>query len=220
MTTIPASQALSAGQDWLAANQRALMAEVAAVRAMLGPDAPGPGPEGAQEEISSSLDAVCTCFGLSGFERRIVVLCAAVELDGQFGQVLATAQGDPARAYPTFGLALAAFPGAHWSALAPWAPLRHWQLIEPGPGSLTAAPLRIDEWLLHALAGAGGLDPRLAALVEPLDPADPLPASAGQAVESLTEAWERPGPGVPLLLRGPAGSPKRAVFAAACARLG
>jgi hypothetical protein len=211
----------SAAQDGLAANQRALMAEVAAVRAMLlGPDAPSPGTEGAAEQASSSLDTVCACFGLSGFERRIVVLCAAVELDGQFGQVLATAQGDPARAYPTFGLALAVFPGAHWSALAPWAPLRHWQLIELGPGALTAAPLRIDEWLLHALAGAGGLDPRLAALVEPLDPAGSLPASAGQAAESLAGAWRRPGPGGPVLLRGPAGSPKRAVFAAACARLG
>jgi hypothetical protein len=221
VTTIPGPETSDAAQDWLAANQRALMAEVAAVRVMLlNPDAPGTAPQEAAEQTPRSLDAVCACFGLSGFERRIVVLCAAVELDGQFGQVLATAQGDPARAYPTYGLALASFPGAHWSALAPWAPLRHWQLIEPGPGPLTAAPLRIDEWLLHALAGAGGLDPRLAALVEPLDPAGPLPASAGRAAESLTEAWRRPGPGGPVLLRGPAGSPKRVVFTAACGRLG
>ena len=118
-----------AAQAWLAANQRALMAEVAAVRAtLLGPDGPGPSPAGAREipapdrraeQVGSSLDAVCACFSLSGFERRIVVLCAAVELDGHFSEVLASAQQDPAQAYPTFGLALAAFPDAHWSALAP-----------------------------------------------------------------------------------------------------
>ena len=240
MSRILAPEEPGATQAWLAANQRALMAEVAAVRATLagadgsvgpdgsaGADSParldhpaGPEPDRPAEQVLSSLDAVCACFSLSGFERLIVVLCAAVELDGQFGQVLGTVQGDPARAYPTFGLALAAFPGAHWSALAPWAPLRRWQLIEPGPGLLTAAPLHIDEWLLHALAGAGGVDPRLAAVVEPLGPAGPLPASAERAVEVLTAAWLRPGPCVPVALRGPARQPKRAIFAAACARLG
>ncbi len=234
MSRIPAPEQPAATQAWLAANQRALMAEVAVVRATLsgpdrpaGPDRPtrpgqplGPEPDGSAEQVPSCLDAVCACFGLSGFERLIVVLCAAVELDGQFGQVLGTAQGDPARAYPTFGLALAAFPGAHWSALAPWAPLRRWQLIEPGPGLLTAAPLHIDEWLLHALAGAGGLDPRLAAVVEPLDLAGPLPASAERAAEELTAAWLRPGPCVPVLLSGPGRQPKRAIFTAACTRLG
>jgi ATPase family associated with various cellular activities (AAA) len=208
-------------QAWLAANQRALMAEVAAVRATLA----GPGPSTSEDlepdgPARSALDAVCGCFRLSSFERRIVVLCAGVELDGRFGEILASAQQDPARSYPTFGLALATFPDAHWSALAPWAPLRYWRLIEPGPGPLTAAPLRIDEWLLHALAGAGGLDPRLAAVVEPLDLAGPLPASAERSVEVLTAAWTRPGPCVPVVLAGQARTPKRAIFAAACAQLG
>ena len=72
-------------------------------------------------------------FGLTSFERKIVVLCAAAELDGRFGEVLGTAQDDPARAYPTFGLALAAFPDAHWSALTPWAPLRRWRRLTWGP---------------------------------------------------------------------------------------
>ena len=38
-------------------------------------------------------------------------------------------------------------------------------------------------------------------------------------VETLTAAWLRPGPGVPVALRGPARQPKRAIFVAACARL-
>jgi hypothetical protein len=231
---------LAAPEAWLAANQRSLMAEVEAVRSALlarsGRDAPAtsagspepqespapaaqpPAPPAAG--LPSVLDAVCAQLSLSGFERRIIVLCAAPELDGRFGEVLGAAQGDPARAYPTFGLALAAFPDAHWSALSPWAPLRRWRLIEPGPGLLTAAPLHIDEWLLHMLTGAGDLDQRLAAVVRPLEEAGPAPASAAAAVETLTAAWLRPGPGVPVALRGPARQPKRAIFAAACARLG
>ena len=47
-----------------------------------------------------------------------------------------------------------------------------------------------------------------------------MPASAAAAVETLTAAWLRPGPGAPVALRGPARQPKRAIFAAACARLG
>jgi hypothetical protein len=229
---------LAATEAWLAANQRSLMAEVEAVRAALlarsGPDAPAR-PTRSQEplepsepqppappatDLPSALDAVCAQLGLSGFERQIIVLCVAPELDGRFGEVLGAAQGDTARAYPTFGLALAAFPDAHWSALSPWAPLRRWRLIEPGPGLLTAAPLHVDEWLLHMLTGAGGLDQRLAAVVRPLEAAGPAPASAEAAVQALTAAWLRPGPGVPVALRGPARQPKRAVFAAACARLG
>ncbi len=231
MSALPAPEEHAATEAWLAANQRALMTEVDAVRAALlarsggdGPAAPGRPPPAPPEppaaSTPSALDAVCARLGLSGFERQIVVLCAAPELDGRFGEVLGEAQGDPARTYPTFGLALAAFPDAHWSALAPWAPLRRWRLIEPGPGLLTVAPLHIDEWLLHTLTGTGGLDQRLAAIVKPLDPAGPPPASAAGAVEALTAAWLRPGARVPVALSGPARHPKRTIFAAACARLG
>jgi hypothetical protein len=203
---------LAAPEAWLAANQRSLMAEVEAVRSALlarsGRDAPAtsagspepqespapaaqpPAPPAAG--LPSVLDAVCAQLSLSGFERRIIVLCAAPELDGRFGEVLGAAQGDPARAYPTFGLALAAFPDAHWSALSPWAPLRRWRLIEPGPGLLTAAPLHIDEWLLHMLTGAGDLDQRLAAVVRPLEEAGPAPGCVrGQACR--WRSADRPG---------------------------
>jgi ATPase family associated with various cellular activities (AAA) len=213
-----------AADAWLAANQRTLMAEVSALRSLLlGPGDGAPTPEVSSASASdgpgipSSLDAICACFGLSGFERRIVVLCAAPELDGHFGEVFETIQSGSS---PTFGLALAAFPGAHWSALAPWGPLRRWGLIELGQGLLTQAPLRIDEWLLHVLAGAGALDPRLAPVVEPLEVTGPLPASAEEAVEALTSAWLRLGTGVLAVLAGPNRQPKRAIFAAACARLG
>ncbi len=225
MRTLLASEEQVSADAWLAANQRALMAEVDALRSVLlgSTDGASATPEAPSANVPngpgtlSSLDAVSACFGLSSFERQIVVLCAAPELDGHFGDMLEAAHS---AAGPTFGLALAAFPDAHWSALAPWGPLRRWGLIGLGPGLLTQAPLHIDEWLLHVLAGAGGLDPRLAPVVEPLEVAGPLPASAEEAVEALTAAWLRLGTGVLAVLAGPSRQSKRAIFAAACARLG
>ncbi len=203
MTALLAPPDGAAAEALLAANQRALMAEVAAVRALL---LGKPGPEPASEP-AIALDAVCRCFGLSEFERRIVVMCAGPDLDGDFGE------------QPTFGRALAAFPGAHWSALAPWGPLRYWRLVELGAGSLTGAPLQIDEWLLHALTCVGGLDERLAPIVAPLAGRPALPASSELAADALATAWLDGAPELAVLAGGAGRELKRAVFTAACARL-
>jgi hypothetical protein len=126
----------------------------------------------------SALDSLCAAFGLSTFECDVLLLCAGMELDSAFSQVCAAAQGKPQRAYPTFDLALAALPEAHWSALTPAAPLRRWRLIEVGIGdTLTTSPLRIDERVLHYLTGVSYLDARLHGFVELLPPPADLPPS-------------------------------------------
>ena len=140
----------------------------------------------------AALDALCASFGLSRFERDLLLLCAGIELDSTVAPLCAAAQGDPSRNYPTFSLALAALPDAHWSALTPDAPLRRWRLIEVGNGpALTVTPLRIDERVLHYLAGVPQLDERLVGMIEPLAPAaiaDLVPSHAVVA-ESIAAAW-------------------------------
>src|SRR5262249_13181724 len=70
------------------------------------------------------------------------------------------------KTYATFGLALAVLPGAHWDALTPSRPLRRFRMLEVQRGStLTSAPLRVDERILHFLAGSNVLDPRLQSFV-------------------------------------------------------
>lgn len=71
---------------------------------------------------TAPLDALVACFGLSDFERDLVLLTAAYELDATTAARCAAASGDPERAYPTFSLALAALAEPHWSALTPVAP--------------------------------------------------------------------------------------------------
>ena len=148
--------------DWSTANQHYLIAALAVIRAALQqhatPNAPSQAEKArrALEEAARAMpsppavDTLCATFGLSPFERDVVLLCAGMELDSTFAALCAAAHGDPQRAYPTFSLALAALPDAHWSALTPGASLRHWRLIEVGAGSaLTLSPLRIDERILH-----------------------------------------------------------------------
>jgi hypothetical protein len=200
-------------ESWHETNQRLLVAEVARVRALLeahvGGD-PGVAPAVAP---APALTSVCQAFDLSPFERDVLVMCAAVELDGGF----AAAAGRP-----TFALALAALPDAHWSAITPTAPLRGWRLVEvPAGEPITAAPLRIDEAVLHFLAGAPSLDQRLHGVVEAIVPGGPLPASQQAVATLLAERWSAAGPQPPLVhLEGPDPAGRRAVAAAAAGACG
>jgi AAA+ superfamily predicted ATPase len=207
-------------------NQRLLSAELAALRRILerrsGKDeaAAGGADDGGTGGTAPLLDRVQAIFGLSPFERSVLLLCAAMELDGRFGALCAAAHGDARRSYPTFSLALAALPDAHWSALTPEAPLRRWQLIDVLPGdTLTLSALRIDERVLHHLVGVPYVDVRIRDLLRPLPPAGELPPSHRLAAARIADLWT--GAVAPAIgLWGPESAAKRAILAAACAALG
>ncbi|HSD82552.1 MAG TPA: ATP-binding protein [Anaerolineae bacterium] len=173
---------------------------------------------------SPALETLCTTFGLSPFERDILLLCAGMELDATFAALCANAQGDPQHSYPTFSLALATLPEAHWSALPPNAPLRHWRLIEVAVSStLTQSPLRIDERILHYLTGLQHLDERLIGLVEIIrDSADLMP-SQRVLVDRISALWSQSShaASLPIVqLCGSEAATQRAIASAVCAALG
>jgi hypothetical protein len=181
---------------WHQSNQSYLMAHLARVRRALERHAGTPSepavlaPPVMEGDQPAALDMLCQTFGLSPFERDILLLCAGVELEATFAPLCAAAQGDPQRNYPTFSLALAALPEAHWSALSPEAALRRWGLIQVEPGrALTRSPLRIDECILHTLAGIRHLDERLEGLVRPLTAAEGLAPSQQALAEEIAAAW-------------------------------
>jgi len=241
-------------EDWYEANQRALAEALAEVREALErftTGAHGNQPENAEARTSrakakrrkqehaarpvsretaagldhpSRLDQLCATFGLTKFERDVLVLCAGMELDARFAALCVAAHGDSHRAYPTFELALAALPDVHWSAIAPMAALRRWRLIEVSAGErLTASPLRLDERVLHYLVGINYLDERLRGLIEPLPVPEALPPSQLNVAGRVAELWTttEDGSALPIIQlcgNDPAG--KRAVAAAACAVLG
>ena len=81
-------------------------------------------------ETPSALELLGDCLGLSPFERNVLFLCTAMELDTRIAGLCARAQGDPLKPYPTFAAALALFEEASWDVLSPERPLRYWRLIE------------------------------------------------------------------------------------------
>ena len=235
--------------SWLDANQRYLWAALASVRTALESyvqsmsgmagdrlderEAPGAGVGGQTELITAAmpapatLDTVCSAFGLTGFERDLLLLCAGVEMDTAFASLCAAAQADPQRAAPTFSLALAALPDPHWSALSPASPLRRWRLIEVGSGSsLVTSPLRIDERVLHYLAGVQHLDEHLLGFVQPLAtraPSGEMLRSQQELVERIAALWSRAKTGdlLPVAqLTGYDRASKQAIAVAAAAQLG
>lgn len=225
-------------RNWCDENKSYLMKELANVRKLLEEYAQNPGdaadhekrPPDPPEETQStvlqpySLDTLCRIFGLSPFERDILLLCAGMELDSKFPPLCAAAGGDPKRQYPTFGLALSVFPCAHWSALSPGSPLRWWRLIEMGSGdSLAYSPLHIDERVLHYLAGVLALDERLSGILEVAYQDDSIELAHNEIAGSIAAAWSkiRQAQAFPVMqLCGDNTEGKRAIAQSACMSLG
>jgi SpoVK/Ycf46/Vps4 family AAA+-type ATPase len=255
-------------QNWPEANQRYLMAALAVVRSRLERHVAVKGRDTADVEAikqraneaedalrqaadalpaPSALETLCRAFALKPFEGDLLLLCAGAELDSTFPALCAATQGDPRRVYPTFSLALAALPGAHWDALSPAAPLRRWRMIEvTARESLALSPMRIEERVLHYLAGVTYLDDRLRGLVEriaipigctPNADSGPgtrceqveqaqsleLPASQRSIAEKIVWIWSHPQPGVgwpTIQLYGGEEIDKQAIAGCACAMLG
>jgi hypothetical protein len=222
--------------DWYQANQACLMAEVERVRCLLqrktqpeqaadAEDSPKTVRRKAAGKMAaaSALETLCALFRLSPFERDVLVLCAGMELDSRIAGLCAEAQNDPLRTYPTWGLALAVLPDSHWSALTPDASLRRWKMIETGTGhALTLSPLRLDERILHYLAGAPNRDERLAGLIELREMGHKPLASHACLAERIADCWEQTAgntrlPAIQLCGDDPAGAGD--IAAAACARL-
>lgn len=177
--------------------------------ALLPPLAPDP---------ASALSRLCGLFGLSAFERDLLVLCAGAEVEGDFGPLCAAANGPEGGSFPTFGLALSCLDGAHWSAIAPNAPLRRWRLIELREGaSLTGGPLRIDERVLHYIIGVEDGLADAASGLEPLASDRPLVPSEARVAERVAKVWEDESP--PLLRLVGAKAPALRAIAAQAAEV-
>lgn len=197
--------------NWDEANQRYLMAAVKEIREELQLFLDSLNNKDNKEESKSSgltvankelkkaagempapaaIETLTTIFNLSSFERKILLMCAGIELDSDFSKLVAEFQGDPSLMLPTFSTALAVFPDAHWSALSPNAPLRYWQLIELDSSQLlTKSRLKIDERVLHFLAGVDQLDERLAGIVDPYFPENDLVESHEKIVNQIINAF-------------------------------
>jgi hypothetical protein len=229
--TGPASDATA----WEAMNGAYLAAGLAWTREQLSADRRDPGgtgppwwEAGAQADPPAALELLGEQLGLSRFERLVLLLAAATELDPGIAARCAEANGSPAAAYPTLALALSMLPGARWDVVSPRRPLRYWRLIEldePRAEALTGSRIRIDERIVSLLKGLNVMDERLAPVIRPVTAELPLslPATHERAVAdilvALTEQGGSEGPPV-IELVGVDPAVRRGLAATAARRLG
>ncbi len=185
------------------------------------------------------LEMLVHLFDLTPFERDVLLLCLAPELDPAFGRLYAYVQDDVNRKYATPHLALTlltdlpspleggAGGGDARDSFLPEAPLHRFRLatLEPGPlpaATPAARPLRLDERIADYLRGVNRPDERVAELLRPLPPpllAPPHHDLMGRLARAFeSDASDRLWP--VLNLTGPPGAGKRAVARALCDRLG
>ncbi len=209
---------------WQAANQSALLAALRPVYTALlrhvGQSEPSDlgAATTAGLEPPAAIERITDIFRLSAFERAVLLLCAGVELDSRFAEACAPAHGDPRKGHATFGLAIATLADAHWSALSRDRPLRRMRLVElPSGETLASAPLRIDERILHFLAGVESSDERLDGLITAMPAALPAPPPGWLANAAEHAACALAAPGGRVLLTGRSAG-DRALAAAAALR--
>jgi ATPase family associated with various cellular activities (AAA) len=187
--------------DWREGNDRHLSAVVAWVRARLERLVPTENAEENEDRVDEAgvrvsatealnppptLVGLARAFELTRFERDVLALCAAMELDTRVAALCARAHDHPDRPYPTFALAMAAFDDPEWDALAPGRPLRGLSLVEVDSRAgepVAFSRLAVDERILGHLKCIDHPDARLGAVLAPLDAA----AYAGMLAESQRE---------------------------------
>ncbi len=172
-------------------------------------------------------------FELTPFERDVILLCVAPEIDPAFERLYAYIQDDATRKYPTPHLALSLLASEGQAAFQlresfmPHSVLRRMRLLTLDVGSATShavsgAPLRLSERITSYVLGSNRLDERVAALLHPLAPAALVDAHTllldrlQQRIETTRDAGRWPA----INLVGPPESGKRALARALCARVG
>jgi SpoVK/Ycf46/Vps4 family AAA+-type ATPase len=101
------------------------------------------------------LDNLCSIFQLSDYERKILVLCAAAEIDWKSYDLFKEyCSGIGQQALPTPLIAMNLESGFQFSAFSLDRPLYCWKLIRRvDDTNLLTTPLKIDDWTLQYLLG-------------------------------------------------------------------
>ncbi len=147
-----------------------------------------------------ALEEIVNRFGLTPFERHVLLLCLMPELEPGFRRLYAYLQDDVTHQYVTPHLALSVYGAGDLQTLPtpdaflPTSPLRRFQLIvldnAPLPATALASyPLRIDWRIVDYVRGINRLDERLSGLLKPVFPTG-LSAGQRNLAEQL-EQWLR-----------------------------
>jgi len=152
-----------------------------------------------------ALEIVTHLFHLGPFERDVLLLCLAPDIDAGFERLYAYVQDDANRKYPTahvavqilgsfyFGDAITAREQI-WSRFAPEAPLCRFRLLRgewTSGGSWANEPLRLDRRIASYLLGVNFLDEQVSGFVRLVDDVAPLSEAEDEIVDRLEHRLRR-----------------------------
>jgi AAA+ superfamily predicted ATPase len=184
-----------------------------------------------------ALEILARLFHLGPFERDVLLLCLAPEIDAGFERLYAYVQDDANRKYPTASLAVQILGPFYfgdtttareqiWDRFAPEAPLCRFRFLRgdwTSGGSWAHEPLRLDRRIGSYLIGVNFLDEQASAFLRLVDDVAPLSASQDEMVERLEHrlrTWsERNRVPATNLVSGEPGTAK-ALARHLCARVG
>jgi len=146
-----------------------------------------------------ALEIVARLFHLGPFERDVLLLCLAPEIDAGFERLYAYLQDDANRKYPTANLAVQILGPFYfgdtttarehvWDRFAPEAPLCRFRLLRgewTSGGGWAHEPLRLDRRIGSYLIGVNFLDELAGAFLRPVDDVAPLSAPQDEIVQRL-----------------------------------
>src|ERR1051326_2326847 len=127
--------------DWFSENREYLVASIQHVKAHLRNLSTDTGvktrnekeletiPKWTQYRTEPAIVTVSQTFHLTQFETDILVFCAGAETDGEISILCSKLSNNHNNKFPTFDIALRAFPQPNWEAILPSSALRRFQLI-------------------------------------------------------------------------------------------
>jgi AAA+ superfamily predicted ATPase len=140
-----------------------------------------------------ALERISRIFNLSPFETMILLLCAGAEVDREVSLLCSKIYKNPDVKFPTFDIAMRAFPNAEWSAILPDSNLRRYHLIEINNHQTTpllSARIRMPESVLHFLLGFRSvMDNSLSYAVRPVRLTAPIADSHKSHVSTILESY-------------------------------
>lgn len=150
-------------------------------------------PEWRHNETLPALETLSRSFDLTDFEKMILIMCTGAEIDSEFSMIFSKLYKNPNAKFPTFDIALRAFPEANWKAILPDSSLRRFQLVSLqnyDDVPLITTPIRIQERILHYLLGFKlTLDSSMGYLVHPVQLTAPVANSARGRISDIVEFY-------------------------------
>jgi SpoVK/Ycf46/Vps4 family AAA+-type ATPase len=183
-----------------------------------------------------ALEILARLFHLDDFDREVLVLCLAPELDPAFERLYAYVQDDATRKFPTAHLALDLFGHEYfgddrnvwsegWKRFVPEAPLTRSRLIRwdsVGSGTRCGEALRLEGRICDYLIGLNRMDEHAVMALRPIDTGGSSWGGAKTVLsqlEQLLRNWNGRGRMPAINLTGKAAG-TRGAAADLCARLG